>query len=521
MSLWGTSCVVFTLLQYVLYPTSEIQVITPRGRFTLQVGVVEQLPVPVLFGRDSPLFSRYWPAEAMDPKRRARKRPVKIGKSSVARPAWAAVSPDGSPAETTNDDRDKPSLTQNQQLTGLSLCVPLSSVLCSCHRGCGMLLDETPLFEPSLLKELDWSCNTVSFSPPISPCSPGEGLVLRPLCMADFNRGFYEVLSQLTQTGDVTPEQFTKKFEHMKKTGDYFVIVVEDTNLGQIVATATLITEHKFIHSCAKRGRVEEVVVSDVCRGKQLGKLLVSTLTLLSKKLDCYKITLECAPKNVAFYQKFGYGASEETYMQSRFHDWGQQQLWELFGSEYPITFVSRKLLPHEKNYATIEKECLAVKWAIEKLKYHLLGREFTLVTDHAPLKWMAFNKDKNARITRWFLHLQDFKFTVELGGGVCDGPAGEQCPTWLSTAKRREARGMVFDGRYYPRGSHRELLPSQVSLIVPHRWSESTRQSGAFLTSTRGYGGETVAVSTTAHLCTSRTYFECLVRLHCQTQQN
>ncbi|XP_019935593.1 glucosamine 6-phosphate N-acetyltransferase [Paralichthys olivaceus] len=184
-----------------------------------------------------------------------------------------------------------------------------------------MLLDETPLFEPSLLQELDWSSSTVSFSPPISPASPGEGLVLRPLCMADFNRGFFKVLSQLTQTGDVTPEQFTKKFEHMKKTGDYFVIVVEDTNLGQIVATATLITEHKFIHSCAKRGRVEEVVVSDGCRGKQLGKLLVSTLTLLSKKLNCYKITLECAPKNVAFYQKFSYGASEDTYMQCRFFD--------------------------------------------------------------------------------------------------------------------------------------------------------------------------------------------------------
>ena len=30
-----------------------------------------------------------------------------------------------------------------------------------------------------------------------------------------------------------------------------------------------------------------------------------------------------------------------------------------------------------------------------------------------------------------------------------------------------------------------------------------------------------TKAVSSTAHLCTSRTYFECLVRLHCQTQQN
>ncbi|KAM9410510.1 glucosamine 6-phosphate N-acetyltransferase isoform 2-T2 [Pholidichthys leucotaenia] len=115
-----------------------------------------------------------------------------------------------------------------------------------------MLLDETPLFEPSLLQELDWSENTVSFSPPISPSCLGEGLVLRPLCQKDFSRGFFKVLSQLTQTGDVTPEQFSKKFEHMKKTGDYYIIVVEDTNLGQIVATATLITEHKFIHSCAK-----------------------------------------------------------------------------------------------------------------------------------------------------------------------------------------------------------------------------------------------------------------------------
>lgn len=38
----------------------------------------------------------------------------------------------------------------------------------------------------------------------------------------------------------------------MKKTGDYYVVVVEDTNVGQIVATAMLIVEHKFIHACAK-----------------------------------------------------------------------------------------------------------------------------------------------------------------------------------------------------------------------------------------------------------------------------
>ncbi|MCI4382960.1 hypothetical protein PGIGA_G00020920, partial [Pangasianodon gigas] len=187
--------------------------------------------------------------------------------------------------------------------------------------ACGMLLDETPLFDPSLLQELDWSSSKVSFSPPISPLEPGDGLVLRPLRPADLDRGLYKVLSQLTVAGDVTKEQFRANFEHMKKTGDYYVIVVEDTNVGQIVATATLIVEHKFIHACAKRGRVEEVVVSDICRGKQLGKLLVATLTLLSKKLQCYKITLECAQKNVEFYKKLGYTPSEETYMQCRFFD--------------------------------------------------------------------------------------------------------------------------------------------------------------------------------------------------------
>lgn len=161
----------------------------------------------------------------------------------------------------------------------------------------------------------------VSFHPAISPVSPGDGLILRPLCTADYTRGFYQVLGQLTKVGDVSSEQFIKKFDHMKRSGDYFVIVVEDLNLGKIVATATLIVEHKFIHGCAKRGRIEEVVVSDECRGKQLGKLLLSVLTLLSKKLDCYKVTLECKPKNVAFYEKFGYVASDETYMQSRFCD--------------------------------------------------------------------------------------------------------------------------------------------------------------------------------------------------------
>ena len=65
-------------------------------------------------------------------------------------------------------------------------------------------------------------------------------------------------------------------------------------------------------------------------------------------------------------------------------------------------------LLASERVYSTVKKEALVIKWTLEKLHYYLLGRDISLVTDHAPLKWMAMAKETNARVTRWFLALQD-----------------------------------------------------------------------------------------------------------------
>ncbi len=33
-------------------------------------------------------------------------------------------------------------------------------------------------------------------------------------------------------------------------------------------------------------------------------------------------------------------------------------------GEEKPVVFLSRKLLPRETRYSTIEKECLTIKWS-------------------------------------------------------------------------------------------------------------------------------------------------------------
>ncbi len=85
----------------------------------------------------------------------------------------------------------------------------------------------------------------------------------------------------------------------------------------------------------------------------------------------------------------------------------------EMGGEACPVLYISRKLSKRETMYSTIEKECLAIRWAVLTLRYYLLGREFTLCSDHAPLQWLHRMKDTNARITRWYLALQPFKFKV------------------------------------------------------------------------------------------------------------
>ena len=78
------------------------------------------------------------------------------------------------------------------------------------------------------------------------------------------------------------------------------------------------------------------------------------------------------------------------------------------------VACASRKLSPAEQNYAVIERECLAIVWAIEKFNPYLYGKHFTIQTDHNPLKFLHSMKLTNPRLTRWSLQLQPYSFTVE-----------------------------------------------------------------------------------------------------------
>ena len=95
--------------------------------------------------------------------------------------------------------------------------------------------------------------------------------------------------------------------------------------------------------------------------------------------------------------------------LQQRAHD----------GTVHPIAFVSRTLSQPEKNYAQIEREALSIVFGAEKFRHYLLGRQFTLETDHKPLLTL-FGEHKgipemaSARIKRWAMKLSAFQYKIQ-----------------------------------------------------------------------------------------------------------
>lgn len=93
-------------------------------------------------------------------------------------------------------------------------------------------------------------------------------------------------------------------------------------------------------------------------------------------------------------------------------------------GVEHPVAYYSRKLLPRETRYATVEKECLAVVCGVKFFRIYLEGTKFMIETDHRSLEYLGRMRDTNGRLTRWSLSLQPYDFVIRHRAGVANGNA-------------------------------------------------------------------------------------------------
>jgi hypothetical protein len=67
---------------------------------------------------------------------------------------------------------------------------------------------------------------------------------------------------------------------------------------------------------------------------------------------------------------------------------------WSKEKKHYAICYASKTLAGPQLNYATMEKELLAVVFSTKKFRSHLVGAKVIVYTDHAALKCLLTKKD-------------------------------------------------------------------------------------------------------------------------------
>ena len=124
----------------------------------------------------------------------------------------------------------------------------------------------------------------------------------------DLKNGFLETLSALTDV-NLDYEAAVKIFQRRMRDKIYTYVAVDDD--GQVLATATLIFEHKFIHAGGVVGHIEDVAVRENLQGKGYGRQLVQDLIEEAERMGCYKVILDCKSDVMPYYEKQGFKESQ------------------------------------------------------------------------------------------------------------------------------------------------------------------------------------------------------------------
>ena len=87
-------------------------------------------------------------------------------------------------------------------------------------------------------------------------------------------------------------------------------------------------------------------------------------------------------------------------------------------GSEKPVAYASRTLSTAERNHGHLDKEALAVVFAVKNFHQFLFGRHFKICNDHKPLVGLLNPEGAtplmgSSRMQRWALTLLEYEYDL------------------------------------------------------------------------------------------------------------
>lgn len=151
-------------------------------------------------------------------------------------------------------------------------------------------------------------------------------------------------------------------------------------------------------------------------------------------------------------------------------------------GRDLPICFISRSFQKGELNKPIIEKELLAIHFAITYLRPYLYGTKFRVRSDHRPLIYLYNMKNPASKLTRIRLDLEEYDFEIEYIKGKDNVTADALSRISIADLKKIYENNVTMLP-VMTRSMHRKLLQQQQQQTRPSVATKSHAESNKELT--------------------------------------
>ena len=110
------------------------------------------------------------------------------------------------------------------------------------------------------------------------------------------------------------------------------------------------------------------------------------------------------------------------------------------------VTYASRQLKPHEKNYHSHDLELTTIVIALKIWRHYLYGEKCFICTDHKSLKYFPSQRELNLRQHRWMELIKDYDCVIDYHQGKANVMADALSRKSMQTIQALNAHLLVSD---------------------------------------------------------------------------